>query len=637
MTKRVLDVSGALLALFAALPILLVVAVAIKLDSPGPVLFTQRRVGRGGRPFRLYKFRSMVVGSESGQAITAKADPRTTRVGRLIRPVRIDELPQLLNVLKGDMSLVGPRPESPEFVEAYTAEQRQVLALRPGITGPTQLMSLHESERFPPGVDHAEYYVRNMLPAKLRSDLRYVRTRTLARDLGYLSLTLVRLVKLALGRRKYGSEQRRRRREATRTGRPRLLFVTYTFPPARHAGTVRVWNIAKYLTRAGWTVTVVTLDPSLWRYTEHAEATEAELRRSGIRRLPTGHRLRWLAAESLKCSDRGLAWLVGGIGRQIARRLGLERSIGWLGAAERACSGLTRGDVDLILASGPPFSAFSLAQRLARRLRCPYVLDYRDLWSRNLYAPSRAVTKKEADVIADSAAVMTVSSAWSSVMASQFGLGPKLHVVSNGYDAEELAAVESHDFGHFAIVYAGGFVPPKRVVSPVMAALKRLDKSVQSGWKFHYYGKDARHVSEAAERYGLSHDVVVHGKVPRSQALSAVKGAGLAVVITSVEDGAKEDHGMITAKVFEAIGLGTPTLLIAPAASDANEVAEVAGLARSFNATDIGGIASFIRDVMDGHLPAPKDPAAYGWDNLIGGLDRVLRQVLVKSDAHERR
>jgi lipopolysaccharide/colanic/teichoic acid biosynthesis glycosyltransferase len=198
MGKRILDVGGASLALLVALPLLVVLAVAIKLDSAGPVLFTHVRVGRYGRVFRLYKFRSMVVGAESGPAVTGKADPRTTRVGRWIRPLRLDELPQLLNVLKGDMSLVGPRPESVEFVAAYTAEQRQVLEVRPGITGPTQLAWMGESDRFPPGVDLAQYYVAHMLPEKLQSDLRYVHTRTLAGDLGYLIQTPFCLAGLVL-------------------------------------------------------------------------------------------------------------------------------------------------------------------------------------------------------------------------------------------------------------------------------------------------------------------------------------------------------------------------------------------------------------------------------------------------------
>jgi lipopolysaccharide/colanic/teichoic acid biosynthesis glycosyltransferase len=118
--------------------------------------------------------------------------------------MRVDELPQLLNVLKGDMSLVGPRPEAPEFVEAYTDEQRRVLAVRPGITGPTQLAWMRESEMFPPGVDQAEYYVRAMLPEKLQSDLRYLRTRTLAGDLGYLVQTPFRLTGVILGRVRVG-------------------------------------------------------------------------------------------------------------------------------------------------------------------------------------------------------------------------------------------------------------------------------------------------------------------------------------------------------------------------------------------------------------------------------------------------
>ncbi len=200
MAKRLLDILGASLALLASLPLLLAVVVAIKLDSAGPVLFMQNRVGRNGRTFRLYQFRSMVVGADSGPAITTKADARTTRIGRLIRPLRVDELPQLLTVLKGDMSLVGPRPESPEFVAVYTAEQRQILALRPGITGPTQLTWLGESNWFPPGVDPAQYYVRTMLPEKLASDLRYLRTRTLAGDLGYLVQTPFRLAGLVLAR-----------------------------------------------------------------------------------------------------------------------------------------------------------------------------------------------------------------------------------------------------------------------------------------------------------------------------------------------------------------------------------------------------------------------------------------------------
>jgi glycosyltransferase involved in cell wall biosynthesis len=414
-----------------------------------------------------------------------------------------------------------------------------------------------------------------------------------------------------------------------------VLFVTYTFPPARAVGSVRVWNIAKYLARSGWVVSVVTPHPSVWRHVEDPEGTETKLEREGVRRLATGHRWRWLAANSVNCASHRLAWLAGGLGRRAALVLGIERTIGWIRAAELACSSVRPGDVDVILASGPPFAAFVLAQRLAGRLGCPYVLDYRDLWSGNLYGEVRGDVRKEESVLAGSAAVTIVSPSWGSVLANRFGVGTKLHVISNGYDAEELASIEPHDFGHFAIVYTGRLAPPKRPISPVMAALRRLDEVAyarSARWTLHYYGSDGEHVRQEAERFRLTEKIVVHDKVPRSQALSAMKGANLAVVITSIaEHATAEDNGMVTAKIFEAIGLGTPTLLIAPSGSDARAVGETSGLVRSFAAADLDGIASFIEALMEGELPEPKDPAAYAWTSLVGGLEGVLSGVIEQS------
>jgi glycosyltransferase involved in cell wall biosynthesis len=216
-------------------------------------------------------------------------------------------------------------------------------------------------------------------------------------------------------------------------------------------------------------------------------------------------------------------------------------------------------------------------------------------------------------------------------MDSEFGVGPKLHVISNGYDAEELAGVAPQEFDHFAIVYAGALTPPKQTISPVMAALGCLGETAhdQHGeWKFHYYGPSTRHVLEQAARFGVTDNIVVHGRVPRPQALSAVKGAGLAVVITStVERATPQDNGVITGKIFEAIGLRTPTLLVAPAGSDASTV-EITGLVRGYTPTDVDGIASFLRDMINGHCLEPKDPAAYAWENLVGGLDGVLRKAV---------
>jgi FlaA1/EpsC-like NDP-sugar epimerase/lipopolysaccharide/colanic/teichoic acid biosynthesis glycosyltransferase len=200
MIKRALDVFGAVAVLAVTWPVFLALAIAIRLDSPGPVFYSQPRVGLGGRRFRLYKFRSMFVGSDKGAAITGPDDSRITRVGRFMRPGRLDELPQLLNVLRGEMSFVGPRPETPAVVDMYTAEQREILTARPGITGPTQLAWLDEQDALPRGVDADQYYVTYLLPQKLESDLRYVRGRTEARDLGYLIQTPLRLGQLLLAR-----------------------------------------------------------------------------------------------------------------------------------------------------------------------------------------------------------------------------------------------------------------------------------------------------------------------------------------------------------------------------------------------------------------------------------------------------
>src|SRR5262249_41340438 len=151
------------------------------------VLYRGERVGRDGRLFRLYKFRSMRVG-EAGPAITRAADARVTRVGALLRRTKLDELPQLLNVLAGHMSLVGPRPEAPRYVAMYSAEQRRILSARPGITSPASLLYRGEEAQLV-GDDWERLYVEEIMPAKLRIDLEYLDRRTLGSDLGVIIAT----------------------------------------------------------------------------------------------------------------------------------------------------------------------------------------------------------------------------------------------------------------------------------------------------------------------------------------------------------------------------------------------------------------------------------------------------------------
>jgi lipopolysaccharide/colanic/teichoic acid biosynthesis glycosyltransferase len=195
MRKRMFDLFGAALALLLASPLMLVAALAIKLDSPGPVFFRQQRVGRGGQLFRVHKFRTMVADAPArGPALTVGDDARITRVGRWLRHSKLDELPQLLDVLAGDMSLVGPRPEVPRYVALYPADLRdKVLSLKPGITDPVSLDFADESALLARAADPEREYVDVILPRKLRASVAYAEHATLATDSSVLLRTLALL------------------------------------------------------------------------------------------------------------------------------------------------------------------------------------------------------------------------------------------------------------------------------------------------------------------------------------------------------------------------------------------------------------------------------------------------------------
>lgn len=192
MAKRLFDVFCAGLGLLLLSPLWILVAIWIKLDSPGPVLFRQERVGRFGQPFFIHKFRSMRVDAPVlGPQITVGDDPRITRSGRFLRASKIDELPQLWDVFRGAMSLVGPRPEVPRYVALYTPEQRElVLSVRPGITDPASLQFRHESEILARAADPEREYVEVILPAKLRIAGDYVRHASVWGDLRLILATL---------------------------------------------------------------------------------------------------------------------------------------------------------------------------------------------------------------------------------------------------------------------------------------------------------------------------------------------------------------------------------------------------------------------------------------------------------------
>jgi lipopolysaccharide/colanic/teichoic acid biosynthesis glycosyltransferase len=192
--KRALDILLAALGLVVLAPAFAACAVAVRVDSSGPILFRHERIGRNGKRFQTLKFRTMVnLQVPAARAITVAGDPRVTRSGRFLRAHKLDELPQLINVLRGDMSLVGPRPEVAKYVDCYTGIQRGVLSLRPGITGAASLATMDEEKELGAQQNPDDYYVRVLLPRKLDLDLRYAAAMSLRNDVTILAATVLRI------------------------------------------------------------------------------------------------------------------------------------------------------------------------------------------------------------------------------------------------------------------------------------------------------------------------------------------------------------------------------------------------------------------------------------------------------------
>jgi lipopolysaccharide/colanic/teichoic acid biosynthesis glycosyltransferase len=197
VAKRLFDLLLAACALLLLAPLLLAVALWVKLDTPGPVFFRQERVGRHGVPFRIHKFRTMRAGAP-GLPLTVGADPRITRAGAWLRRTRVDELPQFIDVLQGNMSVVGPRPEVPRYVAHYPAGLRErALAVRPGITDPASLEFIDEAERLAAATDPEREYIEVILPAKLQRAAEYAESASLATDLAVLWRTVRVLLRQA--------------------------------------------------------------------------------------------------------------------------------------------------------------------------------------------------------------------------------------------------------------------------------------------------------------------------------------------------------------------------------------------------------------------------------------------------------
>jgi lipopolysaccharide/colanic/teichoic acid biosynthesis glycosyltransferase len=189
--KRALDLVLSATAVVLLAPLLLVIALAVRVTMGPPVLFRHERIGRDGRPYRLFKFRSMRPSPPDSAAITSAGDPRVTPIGRLLRRAKLDELPQLFNVIRGEMSLVGPRPEVPRYVRRYTPEQRRVLDVPPGLTDPASLLYRDEEAVLARvgEADRERYYVEELVPRKIALSLAYVAVAGIGADLKVMART----------------------------------------------------------------------------------------------------------------------------------------------------------------------------------------------------------------------------------------------------------------------------------------------------------------------------------------------------------------------------------------------------------------------------------------------------------------
>lgn len=411
--------------------------------------------------------------------------------------------------------------------------------------------------------------------------------------------------------------------------RGKLLFLAYHFPPGDSIASVRAGNITKYLAKSGWDVSVVTIDPSLLRVSK-SQGVDLSQRDYGYRTVYTKHPWRFLSPGYLRSDDRhGIKRYLGAMARRVAFMVGIDSAKVWCNEVERTCAKVQPEDVDVILATGGPFETFGLAQRISLRLGKPFVLDYRDLWCHNphLQRPLRNRQKRmEKDLLAKCTAVSVISPSMAKVLCDTYQIEDKVKVVTNGYDPEAFEAVKPHHFGHFAIVYAGAFFPPKRDVGPLIQLLARSEQlGVIRPWQFHYYGSKGDYVRESARASGIERVVVCHGHLSHWEALEAIRGAGVAVVITSVHDtGNLADRTIVTGKLFEPIGLQTPYLVMAPAQSDVEQIVETAGGGAFFRGSDVDGMVMYVAGLMKGNAPPWKNRECFSWTSIAKHMDKLL-------------
>jgi lipopolysaccharide/colanic/teichoic acid biosynthesis glycosyltransferase len=194
MIKRIFDIASSLFVLVLASPFFIIISILIKLDSSGALIFTQTRVGKNGKDFSLLKFRTMKTTQETSSLITIGNDDRITKVGYFLRKYKLDELPQLINILKGEMSVVGPRPEVRKYVDMYSSSQLEVLNVKPGLTDPASIKYSNESDLLGEAENPENYYIHELMPAKIELSLNYIKTQTFLSDIKIILKTFSKII-----------------------------------------------------------------------------------------------------------------------------------------------------------------------------------------------------------------------------------------------------------------------------------------------------------------------------------------------------------------------------------------------------------------------------------------------------------
>lgn len=415
--------------------------------------------------------------------------------------------------------------------------------------------------------------------------------------------------------------------------RKTVLFLAFFFPPVPCVACIRSWNVAKELARNGWNVVVVTPSPELWDARDDPEGWQQKCASEGIKVIHTDCGARHLPYRLM---NRGKGKLGRGIGyvlRALARRYNIDAGVGWLKPLRAALNGISPGDVDVVLATGGPFTSFVAASELAQRLKCPYVLDYRDLWTLgDDWAQGmcwKKVIQLEGRCLAGSALVIGVSPSLNRALELAFQPKTPMRCITNGFDEEELGLVEPAQKIGPTIIYAGTLIPPKRLINPVVEALSHLQRDKELAhvdWAFNYYGDSGQQVLEEGLRWNILGRVKIFGLQPRLSVLGATKSASVAVVISTIFDSNEpSDLGILTGKLFELMGIGVPILFIGPEQSDARVIIGNNGCC--VRGSDIRTVA----EVLKRHLLSPRrhEPdMRYSWECLGKRYSDVLREIV---------